>query len=575
MRSALLRGVAQQQFLIFAPVSFSQLSENPWAALAVPRTPEGLALPMLFWQDANDQNRVRGQVLLDLFAGAETEAYTALRPGIQQGLLRSDPQGRLHALLVERPESTGRLPVYLLAQPAPAADFALVWNSLNEPLWSVDAQESSLSIVENEGAFLPDIVVDGTLPAGSDLRGVVRAPGTFVEQPPFARQWANSRWTPATFGDLNAGGSVSGYRLQGAGLRSSPLTSMAQIIALLQAGSVDNALTYATRLDIVQQTFDLGLAQPGWWMGQYLDDTGRPTGTAAVTSRLRFFDNGDRGRTFDAAFDLDDNGFYRLSAIQQTGAFDGDLVTPAAPLPTLTPTIEDSPTPAATAAAAESPVAPLLPTASPTALPAGAPTPTPTRTNTPVPQPTGTPTATRAPTETAEPTATSTPTETATPTATPYYLPRIPDDQAALVMGTTFVTEPARLRAGPGTDFPVIIPVGNELAVGLFGVTQDFEWYLIRIDEPGHPNRGQMGWMFRNLVYTEGDLTQLPTYRSDGTPLTPEAPEAQAVAAPMTEPGAPANTPAAHRTSQPHAADDAGSAAPHCRSSRGGRSAPA
>ena len=540
--AALLRSVAQEQFLIFAPVSYSQLSEAPWAALVVPRTPDGLALPMLFWQDANDQNRVRGQLLLDALSGAGGEPYAALRPGIQQGILRTDPQGRLHALLAERPENSGRLPVYLLAQGAPAADFALVWNSLSEPLWSIDAPESSLNFVDNDSSFLPDIVVDGTLPAGSDLRGVVRAPGTFVEQAPFARQWANSRWTPATLGDLNAGGSVTGYRLQGAGLRSSPLTTMAQIIALLQAGSVDTALTYATRLDIVQQAFDLGLAQPGWWMGQYLDDSGRPTGTAAVTSRLRFFDNGNRARTFDAAFDLDDNGFYRLSAVQLTGAVEGDLVTPAAPLPTLTATI--AVTPEATAPASAGTL--VIPTASPTPLPAGAPTSTPQPTATPIPPATGTATNTPAATATLEPTVTNTPTETATPTATPYYLPNIPPDQAALVTGITFVSEPARLRAGPGRDFPVIIPVDNDLNVGIFGVTEGQEWYLIRIEEAGHPNRGQLGWMFRDLVYTEGDLAQLPQYRIDGTPLTPDpaTPATGAEAAAPAEPGAPTSTPA-------------------------------
>jgi hypothetical protein len=546
--AALLRSVAQQQFLVFAPVSYSQLSNSPWAALVVPRTPDGLALPMLFWQDANDQNRLRGQVLLDLFAGSGAANYTTLYPGVQQGILRSDPQGRLHALLVERPESTGSLPVYLLAQTAPAADFALVWNSLSDELWSVDAQESSLSLVENDANFLPDMVVDGTLPAGSALRGVVRAPGTFVEQAPFARQWANSRWTPTTLGDLNAGGSVSGYRLQGAGLRSSPLTSMAQIIALLQAGSVDTALTYASRLDTVQQAFDLGLAQPGWWMGQYLDDTGRPTGTAAVTSRLRFFDNGNRNRTFDAAFDLDDSGFYRLSAIQQTGAFEGDIVTPAAPLPTLTATIAATVAPTTTATASAG-SAPAIPTASPTPLPAGAPTPTPTRTSTPVPQPTGTPTETLAPTATLEPTATNTPTETATPTATPYYLPNIPETQAALVTGTTFVSEPARLRAGPGTNFPVIIPVANDLSIGIFGITEAQDWYLIRVDQPGHPNRGQLGWMFRDLVVTVGDLNQLPVYRTDGTPLIPEAAVLDPAAA--AQPSAPAETPAPTEPASP------------------------
>ena len=182
---ALLRAAAQQQFLIFAPVSYSTLNTDPWSALVTPRTPDGKALPMLFWQEPNDQNRVRGQLLLDLYGEAATRDYLALRPGVQQGLMRSDPQGRFHVLLVERPGLAPILPAYLLAQSAPATDFALVWNSLAEPLWSVEAQQSSVTL-DAQSSFLPDMVVDGLLPPGSALRPVVRAPGTFVEQAPFA-----------------------------------------------------------------------------------------------------------------------------------------------------------------------------------------------------------------------------------------------------------------------------------------------------------------------------------------------------------------------------------------------------
>ncbi len=514
---ALLRNVAQQQYLIFAPVSHTTLSQQPWAALAVPRTPDGRALPVLFWQDPNDQNRVRGQLLLDQLSEPALRSYAELRAGLQHGVLRSDEQGRFHALLVERGEGAGPLPVWLLAQPAPGADFSLIWSSVADPSWAADGASGSIMLVDAESGFLPDMVVDAPLPAGSELRSVVRAPGTFVEQPPFARQWANSRWTPATFGDLAAGGAVTGYRLQSAGLRSTPLTSLAQVLALLQAGTVDNALTYATRLDVVQQAFDFNLNQPGWWVGLYLDDAGQEILEERISSRLRFFDNGDRNRTYDAAFELDDNGFYRLAALSQAAAWSGALLTPAAPLPTL------SPTPAATGTPTPAPTN-ATPTPSPTALPVGAPTPTPTRTPTPAPAPTLPPTAvppSATPTATATPTITPTPTETLTPSPTPYQLPAVDPNAVAAVSGVTNVVEPARLRAGPGQGFPVIMPLGNGVEVGLFGVTQAQDWYLIRVDQVGHPNRGQLGWIFRDLVSTFGDLALLPVYDAEGLPLTP------------------------------------------------------
>ncbi|MGL4650781.1 MAG: hypothetical protein ACRC1H_15340, partial [Caldilineaceae bacterium] len=184
---ALLRGVAQQQFLVFAPVSLATLSEQPWSALVVPRTPDGRALPMLLWQEPNDQNRVRGQLLLDLFGDSTQRTYAVLRNGLQHGVLRSDPQGRFHALMVERPPDAGDgaggapRPAWLLAQTAPGGDFALIWSRQADPAWAVDSGAGAISLLEPESGFLPDMVVDAPLPAGSEMRSVVRAPGTFVE----------------------------------------------------------------------------------------------------------------------------------------------------------------------------------------------------------------------------------------------------------------------------------------------------------------------------------------------------------------------------------------------------------
>jgi len=512
---SLLRSAAQQQSLVFTAITYAPLSSDPWAALVVPHTPSGLALPMLFWQDPNDGNRIRSQLLTGVFAGEGITDYSALRTGIQQGAFAADEQGRFHALLVERAQGDAELPVWLLAQMAPAADFSFVWSTRDDPAWPASATGSSVLMDPQAGSFLPDLVVDAPLPPTGSLRQVVRAPGTFVEQDPFARQWTNTRWSPLP---ASEDGTPQGYQLAGAGLRSTPLTSMAQIIALLQSGKLDSALTYATRLDLVQQAFGFGLAQPGWWMGLYLNDAGEVAEQQSITPRLRFFDNGDRARTFDATFELDDSGFYRLAALQQVAPMEIAVVTPSSPLPTLTPTVEPTATPQGpqTAVATNTPL--------PTPLPIGAPTNTPAPTETPTPEPSRSPTATPTSTDTPTPTETATTPPTNTPTETPLPIPEIPAGAPAPLLGVTNVLEPARLRGGPGTEYPVLLPVGNGLAVGVFGITEAGDWLLIRVDEPGHPNNGFAGWMFRDLVALQGDPAVLPLYGSDGTALTPAAP---------------------------------------------------
>lgn len=511
---SLLRSAAQQQSLVFAPVAYTLLSEDPWAALVVPHTPDGKSLPMLFWQDPNDGNHMRSQLLTGLFAEQGIGNYDALRMGIEQGTFAADTQGRFYALLIERVEGDAERSVWLLAQEAAAGDFAFVWSTRDDPSWPVSAAGSTVLMDPQEDSFLPDLVVDAPLPPTGSLRQIVRAPGTFVEQDPYARQWTNTRWSPLPAAE---DGSPQGYQLAGAGLRSTPLTSMAQIISLLQSGRLDSALNYATRLDLVQQAFGFGLAQPGWWIGLYLNDAGEPAEQWVITPRLRFFDNGDRARTYDATFELDDSGFYRLAAIQQVAAIETSFVTPSSPLPTLTPTQEATATPqgAQTAVATNTPL--------PTPLPVGEPTNTPEASATFTPAPSRSPTSTPTATETPTPTETATALPTDTPTSTPLPIPEIPEGAAAPLAGVTNVLEPARLRGGPGTDYPVLLPVDNGLAVGVFGITEAGDWLLIRVDELGHPNNGFAGWMFRDLVSLQGDAAVLPVYGADGIALTPVA----------------------------------------------------
>jgi hypothetical protein len=545
----LVRRVAQEQQLIWVPVSYALLNDAPWSALAAPRTPDGKVLPVLFWQDPNDGDRVHSQLLLDLFYPPGTERdYGALAPGLEYGVMRTDDQGRNYVLLLERPGPDDALNAYLLAQPHPTADFVLVWNSADDSKWTLPAEGGQVTLGEREDGFLPDIQIRAPLSADSALRETVDAPEAFIEQPPFARQWVETSWSPVRA----ANGAATGYEISEATLVPSPLTSLAAIIQQLRAGDINPVSGLSNRIDLLQSAFDLGLGEPARWMAVYLNDAGQPAVGEEFTPHLRFFDNANRERTYDAIFEQDPEGVYRLAALSQVAAYtDTALVTPAPPLPTATPTITPTPTPPAiTAARAISDTLPitgalpvsgnvggdasgiLVPTNTP--LPTGAPsvTPTPTITPTPTPDVTATPTPsnTPTPTNTATPTPTFTPTNT--PTATPLPIPDIPPGQAAPLTGVMYVFEPARLRGAPSTDAIVIASLDSDVPVDIFGITEAGDWLLIRAPEQNNV----MGWMFRDLVFTNGDVNALPKHRADGAPVN--AP----TATPTPEPGTPTPT---------------------------------
>ncbi len=532
---ALVRRVAQEQQLIWVPVSYAQLSDAPWSALVTPRTPDGKVLPALFWQDPNDGDRIHSQLLLDLFYPAGTSRdYSALTPGLEYGVMRVDEQGRDHALLLERPGPDETMNAYLLAQPHPTADFVLVWRSVDDPKWTLQAEGSQVTLAENEDGFLPDIQIRAPLLADSALRSTVDAPEAFIEQPPFARQWVETSWSPVRA----ANGATTGYEVSEATLVSSPLTSLATIIQQLRAGDINPVSGLSNRIDLLQSAFDLGLGEPAEWLAFYLNDGGQPATDEDFTSRLRFFDNANRERTYDAIFEQDPEGIYRLAALSQAAAYvDTALVTPAPPLPTATPTITPSP-PAITAASAVTSSlaitgdvggdAILVPTPTPLFTDTPSVTPTPTITPTPTPNVTATPTSSNTPTPTDTATPTPTPTATDTPTATPLPIPDIPPGQAAPLTGVMYVFEPARLRGAPSTDAIVIASLDNDVPVDIFGITEAGDWLLIRA--PGQNN--VMGWMFRDLVFTTGDVNTLPKHRADGTPVN--APTATPTPAPGT-----------------------------------------
>ncbi|MBP8110272.1 MAG: hypothetical protein KAZ38_21825, partial [Caldilineaceae bacterium] len=93
--ASLLRRLAQEQGLIFVPVSFAELSGDTWAVLAAPRTSAGEPLPVLLWRDTRDLSRIHGQVLGD---NLDAAAWGA---GRDQGRVVDDGLG-YSVLLVAR-----------------------------------------------------------------------------------------------------------------------------------------------------------------------------------------------------------------------------------------------------------------------------------------------------------------------------------------------------------------------------------------------------------------------------------------------------------------------------------------
>jgi hypothetical protein len=536
----LLRGLAQEQELLFVPAAYYELAAAPWAAFVAPRTPQGQVLPMIFWREPDDQNRVRGQLLHTVIAGEDgNEDLSALMGGLRYGTIRQDFLGRLFLLLVERTDLTPELNAYVLSQPEPDAEFELLWSSPTDPKWSIQAAGSEFETAETEAALLPDLIVTAPLGEDTNLRRQLSAPNIILEQPPFARQWAQTRWRyVAPENTVEFGGNVhAGYNLQDAALRATPLSTLAYLLQHLRNQNVGEASNYATRLDLLQQAFDMGLSEQGIWLAYYLDDNDNPVWGNGTTNRLRFFDNANRARSFTALFEEDAEGDYRVAGIEAAPAYEpNDLLTPAPPLPAEpaapeTPSDEAGDEAAGEAADAEAGTATPTPTL--TTTPTFTPSATNPPTETPTPAPTFTPTPTFTASATVPPTytATSTPppaptdTETPPPTDTPSPLSglAIPTEQAPLARAIVF-RSPANLRAGPAVEHVSLASLNYGVPVDLFGITEAGDWILLRINAPDHPQHGMVGWIATDLLQVTGDLAFLPRYFADGTPVIPPTP---------------------------------------------------
>ena len=175
--SILLRSIAQEHGLVFVPASFFQLEGDVWAAIAAPRTPNGRNHPIIFWQEPNDRNQIRSQLLFSELSalarqknardGAPDErdnGYTQLLTGITEGTINVDELGRFTILLTEPIQNRSLLSFYIFSQPQAASDFDGVWWSLADLLWSIQAAGSEYTLVENnDAAELPNIEITGPI----------------------------------------------------------------------------------------------------------------------------------------------------------------------------------------------------------------------------------------------------------------------------------------------------------------------------------------------------------------------------------------------------------------------------
>ncbi|MCB0135824.1 MAG: hypothetical protein KDD75_12020 [Caldilineaceae bacterium] len=536
---ALAQRLAQEQGLTYVPASYFELSAEPWAAFVAPRTPDGVPLPMFFWRSTETGNQVEGQMLMDAVAAlADPETgYTPLVAGISQGALRTDSQGISHIVTVDRPEARGKLTAYVWSQTLPGSTFEVVWRSEDDPQWTFRAVDTSVALEENPDRVLPDLLLSGPLPADSAIRTEDGAAGIFIEQAPFAQQRLQARWQPSLASDSDpaAPALLTGYRPAQVEVQPTPLSALATILAWLQDGQINRARPFVARIDLLTDMFNLGLATPGDWMAVYVNDLDREIQDGGQSLRLRFFDNADRNRTFEAIFEQNaESGRYVLQSVAPVIlASSAGLVTPAPPRPTSTPTATPLPQVAAGDFTLTVPLSDVVegpdaagilnPTLEPTATATPTFTPTPTDTPTVTPTPSETPLPTETPTLT--PTATETP--TATPTEKPLPIPAIPPETAAPLTGYMLLTDTGRLRGGPSVEYIVIAGLANGTPVDIFGITEAFDWLLIRAASVDDGRTGVLGWVSTQLVVPYGDFTGVPLYRADGTSVD-APPEAEA-----------------------------------------------
>ena len=151
--------------------------------------------------------------------------------------------------------------------------------------------------------------------------------------------------------------------------------------------------------------------------------------------------------------------------------------------------------------------------------------------------------ATRSPEPSATATQASTPREPPTPTLAKTITPTVTrtaqpsPTHSSTPVPSSSATANVNLRAGPGTDHPVVGALKQGESADIVGRTSDGAWYKVKLAS------GSIAWVSAAYVSTESDPDALPTVPSAGIPTAP-APTA-------TSPPAATATPAATGTTAP------------------------
>ncbi len=232
--AALVQTLAQEAGMAFVPVSYKELSSEPWAAFVSPRTPDGTPLPMLFWRNTNGGNEVQGQLLTDVVnaLGGSAERLRAACGRAQPGRAAQRSPGPLCSPH-DRAAHCARGCVGLRVGTAPArrplrADLAQQRRARmdlprpRQPGQPWQTASASCPIFVSMAPCLP------TAP----LRTQAGIPGVFIEQPPFAGTRFTVRWQPALASDTdpNAPATLNGYRLAATEVAATPLTTLATFL---------------------------------------------------------------------------------------------------------------------------------------------------------------------------------------------------------------------------------------------------------------------------------------------------------------------------------------------------------
>ncbi len=123
------------------------------------------------------------------------------------------------------------------------------------------------------------------------------------------------------------------------------------------------------------------------------------------------------------------------------------------------------------------------------------------------------PTSTPLPTPSPEPTATPTPTPAATPTLVPSPTP----EPIPMVKVDETLTTPINVRAGPGTNYPVIGQLQPGQEARLTGRNEDTSWWQISVGDAPET----LGWVAGQLVTLSGDYGAISVAAAPPPPPSP------------------------------------------------------